>query len=617
LKRPYKYDPNARLLTIVAAVVVIAALYFARVVFMPLALALLFSLLLSPAVTFLEKIKLPRVLAISFVMLGLIGLVAFIGWRTSQQFIDLSDQIPTYKKTLEDKIHSLKGSGSQSINKATDTMKELGKEIGSAAQGSSTATDTRKVPAPLGSSPTRPMAVELVPSSNPLESMENLLGPLVTGGAVIIFTIFILAGREDLRNRLIRLAGGGRLHLVTQAMDDASRRINRYLLLQLVVNSAYGGIIAVGLHFIEIPNAVLWGVGAAILRFLPYIGPPLSALVPIILALAVFPGWHHAVLTAGMFLVLELVVSNFVEPLLYSSQVGLSPLAILVSAVFWTLIWGFPGLVLSTPLTACLVVMGRYLPSLNFLSVLLGDEPTLAPHAQYYQRLLASDRDEARKVLDLYLKNRTLQELYSDVVIPALGLAEHDRHRNVLDEETQQFIQESTKEIVAELGNTPSSSQTETATETGTEPSPNLAAHGHPDNGHLEILCIPARDHADALVAMLLSQLLQREGHTSRNLEIGSTEEILAQVAQLQPDRVCISALPPSAVSHASALHAVLRTQFPELQIMICLWQFEGDPQKAAARMGLPVGSGFFTTLPDVLKHADFRTRELVSAENT
>jgi predicted PurR-regulated permease PerM len=404
VRRTIKSREDSGLLRVVTAVVVIATLYFARVVFVPFALALLFSLLLTPVVAILERIKLPRVLAIFLVVVTLVGLIGLMAWQTSQQFVDLTNQLPTYKKTLQDKIHVVKGSSGQSLNQASDAVKELGKELVTATPGSPPANDARTTPAAPGSSPSRPMAVEVVSPTNPLGSAENVLGPLANAGVVIIFTVFMLIGREDLRNRFIRLAGGGRLNVMTQALDEATHRINRYLFLQLVVNVGYGVVIGTALHFIGIPNAWLWGVSAAILRFLPYVGPPMAALMPIVLSLAVFPGWHHALATVGLFLVLELTVANFIEPLLYGAHIGLSPLAILVAAVFWTLIWGFPGLVLSTPLTVCLVVMGSYVPGLSFLNVLLGDEPVLSPQAQYYQRLLATDQNEARQVLERYLK---------------------------------------------------------------------------------------------------------------------------------------------------------------------------------------------------------------------
>jgi predicted PurR-regulated permease PerM len=608
VRRTIKSRDASGLLSVVTAVAVIATLYFARVVFVPLALALLFSLLLTPVVAFLEKIKLPRILAIFLVVVTLVGLMGLMAWQTSQQFGDLTNQLPTYKKTLQDKIRALKGASGQSLNQASDTVKELGKELVTATPGSPPANEARNKPAAPGSSPSRPLAVEVVPPTNPLGSAENVLGPLANAGVVIIFTVFMLIGREDLRNRFIRLAGGGRLNVMTQALDEATHRINRYLFLQLVVNVSYGVVIGTALHFIGIPNASLWGVSAAILRFLPYVGPPMAALVPIVLSLAVFPGWHHTLATVGIFLVLELTVANFIEPLLYGAHIGLSPLAILVAAVFWTLIWGFPGLVLSTPLTVCLVVIGSYVPGLSFLNVLLGDEPVLSPQAQYYQRLLATDQSEARQVLERYLKEKSLEDLYSSVVIPALSLAEQDRHRNELDEETQNFIYQSTREIVEELADAfPEEGAEGTAQNASDRP------RTESETGRVDVLCIPARDDADDVVAMLLSQLLERQGHRAESILIGTTSEMLSQVADANPDVVCISALPPFALNHARALYTKLQTQSPDLQIVVCVWQFEGDPQKAAIRLKLATGHGFFTTLPQVLQHIAFRSTTIAS----
>lgn len=594
---------DSRLVGIVVAVVLIATLYFARVVFVPLALAWLFSLILTPPVAFLEKIKLPRIFAIFLVTVVLVGFVGLLGWKTSQQFVDLTSQLPMYKKTLQDKIHALKASSSQKLNKASDAVKELSNEMSGAASGASSQNETKKTPATAGSSTSRPMAVEVVSSTDLVESVRHLLGPLGTAGVVIIFTIFILADREDLRNRLIRLAGGGRLNKMTQALDEANQRINRYLFLQLAVNAGYGLLIFSALHLIGVPNAPLWGVTAAILRFLPYVGPPMAAVMPIILSLAVFPGWAHALATAGLFLVLELLVGNVVEPLLYGAHLGLAPLAILVAAVFWTLIWGLPGLVLSTPLTVCLVVTGRHVASLSFLNILLGDEPVLPPHAQYYQRLLAADQNEARQVLEQYVKEKSLEELYGSVIIPALRLAEQDRHHNGLDEARQTFIYQSTREIVEEL----TDNSTEQFAERTAENSPEHSRMAIEERGPADVLCMPARDEADDVVAMLLARLLERRGHRAESLAIGTTSEMLSHVAEVNPGVVCISALPPFAVNHARALYTKLRIQFPDLHIVVCLWHFEGDLRQAAMRLKLTGDDGIFITLPRVLHHIGSR----------
>jgi predicted PurR-regulated permease PerM len=595
---------NASTSGVLLAIAIIGALYLGRVVFIPLALAALFSILLSPVIAFFERIHIPRFLAIVLVVLVLLGSVGFGAWKTSQQFSDLSEQLPTYKKTLEDKIHILRGFRSESLTKATTTVQELEKEMAAAAPVAPT-DDSKKYVAP-GSSPSKPLAVQVVPPTNPLESLETMLGPIANAFVVAVFTVFILMGREDLRNRIVRLAGGGRLNAITQALDDATHRIDRYLLLQLIVNVCYGSAIAVALHFLGIPHASIWGIGAGILRFLPYLGPPLAAVIPILLSLAVFPGWEHAFATMGIFFCLEVAVANFIEPYLYGAHVGLSPLAILVAAIFWTLIWGFPGLVLSTPITVCLVVMGRYLPGLNFLNILLGDEQTLAPDVEYYQRLLASDHEEARRILEQCRKTRGLEELYSSVVIPALSLAEHDRHHNELDQPTQEFIYQSTREIVEELGE----SEPKPRVAEGLAPVRDLRTRLGVPSTSCEFVCVPARDEADAVVGLLLAQLLEKQGRDCQPLDIAAPEAMVKEVVAAQPKAIYLSALPPFAIDSARALYTKLRASIHGAPIAICFWHFEGDRERLARRLRLAEGDTIVTTLPAALALVDEDRKE-------
>lgn len=567
----------------VGAVFAIAALYFARIVFIPLALASLFALLLNPAVAFLERIKLPRILAVLIVVFSLLGILGILGWKTSQQFMYVAGQLPAYRETLKAKIRTVKGLQNPNLNKASDTVKELATEI-----DKGTAASPAPARQPLGSSSAKPLIVEQVLHPNPLGTLVETLSPLASAALVTIFMIFIIMGREDLRNRFIQLAAGNRLLVMTQAIDEASSRINRYLFLQLVVNVAYGVLIGIALYFIGIPSPWLWGVCAGLLRFVSYVGPPLAAVPPIVLALAVFPGWHHAFLTAGVFFVLEITVANFVEPLLYGAHVGLSPLAILVSAVFWTLLWGFPGLLLSTPLTVCLVVMGRYVPGLAFLNVLLGDEPPMLPPAHFYQRLLANDLSEAREVLEESRKDKSLEEFYSSILLPALVLVEEDRHRGELDEDLESYIYQSTRELVQEFETTP------VPPENGEDiPAP-------PPSDAANIVCVPARDDADEVAGMMLTHILRSVGCNARNIPIGSSAEMLAEIAATKPERVLISALAPFAVDHARWLYTKLRSQSPRLQIDICLWLYEGDLAKISARLGLRPGHRLYTTLGQV-----------------
>ncbi len=577
-----------------AAVVSIGALYLGRVVFIPFAFALLFSLILTPVVVFLEKIKFQRFVAILLVVLTLLGITCLIGWITSQQFVELSDQLPGYAQTLEKKVHAGHRTRNIRLTRFSETVSELGRELAEAIPGSSPEDTKRNAQSSLGSSAAHPLSVTVVPPGNALESIASMLGPIVNVFVVAIFTMFILVGREDLRDRLIKLVvGGRRLNLMTRALDETTQRINKYLFLQLVVNAGYGLVIGIVLSLIGLPNAALWGMTATVLRFLPYVGPPLAAIMPILISIAVFPGFFHALGIMAFYVVLELVVGNLVEPLVYGAHVGLSPLAILVAAVFWTLIWGFPGLLLSTPLTVCLVVIGRYSPSLAFLNTILGDEPVLPPHAQYYQRLLATDQGEARQILERYRNEHSLEDTYSAILLPALGLAEQDRHRNELDEDARTFIYQSTREFVDELADLSDSSTQASAIST-----PNFAVN------HLarpKVLCIPVRDEADEIAAIILSQLLTKMGFPGSNLPVTTRTAILRQVKTAAPVIVCLSALPPFAMEPARALYGKLRERHTSLRIIVCFWQFEGDIQKMASRLKLTPGDHLLTTLPEVI----------------
>ena len=432
---------------------------------------------------------------------------------------------------------------------------------------------------------------------------------------VVVLTIFMLAGREDLRNRLIGLVGRGHLNVMTQALDDAGSRVSRYLLLQLVINACFGVVIGLGLYFIGIPNSMLWGVVAGLLRFLPYVGSPLASVLPILLSLAIFPTWTGPVATIGLYLIAEMLVGNFLEPLIYGAHTGISSFAILFAAIFWTLIWGPIGLLLSTPLTVCLVVLGRHVPALSFLNIMLGDQPVLPPEAHYYQRLLASDQVEAKQVLEDYLKTNSLEDLYDSVLIPALALAEQDRHHDDLEEITEQFICKSTKELLDELGDKskePAAAEVQKAqSDLAAISAPKLRLE--PPSHVTRVVCIPARDEADEIVGIMLTQLLERAGYHAQAISIGTTAEMLAQVNEAAPDIVCISALPPFALLHARDLYKRVRSNVPNAKIIVGLWKFSGDPIKAADRFNIVGDDKLAITLAQtVLQIGVFHQIELV-----
>jgi predicted PurR-regulated permease PerM len=600
MPRPNASKDLFHLLAVVVAVVAIVTLYFARIVLIPFALALLFTFILTPVVKLLERIHFGRIPSAILVVLLSVGACGAVGWTVAKQFSQVVDQLPDYKANIRTKLTSLHWSSHHALDNASQTMTEIGKDLAAAPTVQRSADSTLTHPTLMRPTPeTKPIPVEIVkPPALPLESMQNVLGLLASVLIVLVFTIFMLIRREDLRNRLISLAGDGNLHLVTQTLDDASARVSRYLLLQFVVNTCYGVFIGACLHFIGLPGALLWGVIVGTLRFLPYIGPPLGGIMPLLLSLAVFDGWTRPLIVLALFVFTELIVSNLLEPMLYGIHTGISSLAILVAAIFWTAIWGPIGLVLSTPLTVCLLVVGRHVPRLRFLQILLGDEPALTPDSRFYQRLLAMDHEEARQVLEKCLEGKTLEELYDSVLIPALSLAEQDRHENRLEDANQKFICQSTRELIDELWE-PRGEQPTTAAEGG-ERGELSRAMALRDEQSRKVVCLPARDEADEIVAIMLAQVLEGAGHQAQYIPLGTAAEMLAQVKDERPDVVCISALPPFAIPHARALYAKLRAQDPKLQIIVGLWNFTDDPSKVSRRLGLSEGARAFTTLAEL-----------------
>ena len=562
--------------------VVIVGLYFGRQALIPLALATVLAFLLAPVVGWLEKCRCGRLSAVAVVLVLAIALVGTLSWIVTGQLLNIVDQFPSYKANIHDRIQSLGASHGSRLRNATNTVTELSNELSAASESAM----DRKAGKASGGRPI-PVQVTQPPSSAP-QYLRTILGPLTglveTCVMVIVFTLFMLVKREDLRNRMIRLAGSSQMNVVTQALDDASRRLSRYLLLQFLVNAIYGLTVGGGTYWMGIPHALLWGVLGGLLRFVPYAGVPIAAAFPVALALALFPGWHQAALIFGLFIVLELITGNLVEPWLYSAHTGISSLAILVAAVFWTILWGPVGLILSTPLTVCIFLVGRYVPQLRFLDVLLGDEPGLPLEARFYQRLLALDQDEARHIAEIYLKEKPLESFYDSVLIPALALAEQDRHLNSLEAETASFISQSVRELIEELGE---------RSPNHNEPlmfDPGGGNGTDPDNANqsrVSFVCIPAGDQADELVALMIGQLLERSGCDVRYMSFAPAAELLDEMAKDITDIAVVSALPPFAVGQARTLCKRLRQRHPELKIILGLWNFENGVAEGQERLGL------------------------------
>ena len=592
------------LLAVVVAAVTIAALYFARIVLIPFALAVLFTFILTPVVRLLERAHLGRAFSSLLVVVLTLGTCASLGWGVSKQVGQVVNELPSYKLNIKEKLASLHWSESHVLHNASETVTEISKDL--AAKPATSSSDSAQSLEATHSAnnrpatPRQPVPVQVITApSLPLESMQSVLGLLARALIVVVFTIFMLIQREDLRNRLISLIGHGHIHLITQTLDEASSRVSKYLLMQFLVNVGYGIFIGTGLYFIGLPGALLWGVIAGVLRFLPYVGPPLGAIMPLLLSMAVFSGWSKPLMVLGLFVITELAVSNLLEPILYGAHTGISSLAIVIAAIFWTAIWGPIGLVVSTPLTVCLLVVGRHVPQLRFLHILLGDEPPLTPESRFYQRLLAMDYEEAREVLQKSLTEMSLEELYENVVIPALGLAEQDRHQNLLQDENERFISQSTRELIDELWEPRNGESQNDAEGEGSELLLKTAA-AHPARP-LSILCVPARDEADEIVGTMLAQLLQWAGHRAECLEVESAERMIAQISREKPDIVCISALPPFAIPAVRALYGRMHAQNPKLKVLVGLWHFSGDAAKLGQRLALKDDSRAFSTLAEVV----------------
>jgi predicted PurR-regulated permease PerM len=534
-------------------------LYFGQVLFIPLALAILVAFLLAPMAIRLRHYGLGRVTSAVTVVLLAFTLVLIVAAALTYQLAGLAGNLPGYQQNVQKKLEAIRSSGGGAVNWLSQAARTVTEQL-------TPSTAPARIP-----NEEKPVPVEIRSSAfSPLEAAQKVAGSvlelLLTSGIVIVFVIFILIQREDLRDRLIRLIGENRINITTQLFDDAARRVSRYLIAQLIINLGFGVLAGLGLYLIGVPDPLLWGILAALLRYIPYLGVWVAAILPAAVAFAVEPGWVKIPLVFALYAGIDLLVYNFAEPLLYGSSTGISPMAILVAAVFWTWLWGPVGLLLSTPLTVCVVVLGRYVPSLQFLSVMLSDEEVLSPHMKYYQRLLAKDLDEATAVVEEFLKGKPLEDLYDQVIIPALTLAEEERHRGRLDDAL--FLLQSTRLLIEDLGERPEliSGPALNRAEALAQKKTVVATYSVPtDNGCVSVMCIPARDEADELAALMLEQLLKRRGLSARALSTGVlVGEHLDELGRGGCKIACVASVPPFGYMHARYLcrrvHAHLQT---------------------------------------------------------
>jgi predicted PurR-regulated permease PerM len=594
--KPQPPSGSSGIRTAAILIAVISVLYLAREILIPLALAITLALILTPAVTCLQKIRLGRVPAVALVMTVTIAAAGGIGWVIFNQLVGVANELPRYQQNIHNKLKALRTPGKGALGRATASVKELGKELTSAQ-----APAAAPVPSDRGS---RPLPVQIVEApANELEYVRDLvkpfLAPLGVFGIVLIFSVFLLIKQDDLRNRLFRLAGLDQLNVMTQALDDATRRVSRYLLMQLLVNTCFGVFGGIGLYLIGVPYAALWGSVAGILRIVPYAGAVVSALLPFTLSLAVFDNWTPPLLVFLLFATLELVTANFVEPWLYGIHTGISALALLLTTVFWTVLWGPAGLILSTPLTVCVVVLGRYVPQFSFLHVILGDEAVLVAEGRFYQRLLAMDDQEARAVADLYLSGNSLRQLYDSVIIPALTMAEQDRHKGALDQNREEFLFLSIKEMLVEFSEKTLQSDAASA-EAARE---GLPVERRPEASRGRVLCLPANDEADEITAAMLAQLLEQAGYTAISFSLDpSLQQAVGLMDPGEHDTFCISALPPFAFASARTLSRQLQLRFPRTKMIIGVWGFAGDTERALQRFQPSRPDKLVTSLADAVE---------------
>lgn len=590
---------------------IVATLYFAREVLIPLALAALLTFLLVPLVTRIGR-WIGRIAAVLLVVALIFTGFGVAGWMLTRQLFDLATKLPEYKGNIVTKMRAFEVPKGGAFTKLSQMVDELKREL-PGGKGSSVPTiaqEPGKLASTVPSPPDAPPAAEQVQGvetakGNPLELVQviiaPLLGPLGTAALVLVLVISMLLQREDLRSRLIRLIGQGRISATTRAMDDAGQRVSRYLLMQLLVNVTYGTVIAIGLYFIGVPNAVLWGAFGSVLRFIPYIGPWVATILPTMLALAVSPHWTMPILTVALFGGTELLLNNVMEPWLYGAHTGVSSMALIVAAVFWTWLWGPLGLVLATPLTVCLVVMGRHVPRLSFLSVVLSDEEALTPAEDCYHRLLRpGDRDEL-ELVESYLKAHSLTALYDSVFIPVLTAVETDARSESLDAEQLGYVERSMRDIIEDLGTRPAvpsraaEEKADAAADEKAPPPPAIA----PD---CRVCCVPARAERDEIAGTMLVQLARQQGFGAQNASSQLvTGELVALVEKADVDVVCISVVAPSTVIQARYLCLKLRTVLPKQKIVIGLWGAAEDITEASSRLRDSGANVVVTTLADAL----------------
>jgi predicted PurR-regulated permease PerM len=568
---------------------VIAFMYFTGEVLKPLALSVLLCFALAPAVRMLERVGLPRAVAASLTVVIALTLLAGVGYIVGRQLTSLANRLPDYQGNIENKIRGVLKPEERS---ATDKLRDMAAEV------------TAKMEKPPASGPDQPIPiqkVEVVSQPSFQERLRSSSGPylefLGVSSFVLILVLFMLIGRKDLSDRIIVLFGHRQVSLTTRTMEEIGQRISRYLATFAMVNSGFGLVIGLGLGLIGVPFAILWGCMAAMLRFIPYVGPAVAFVLPLVFSFAQFPGWMQPLEVVALFAVVEVVLNSFLEPIIYGKTTGISALGLLVAAMFWTWLWGTMGLLLSTPMTVCLAVLGKYVPSLRFFATLLGEEAELDPDVRLYQRLVALDHAGAIEVVEGMLKKLPRVDVFDQVLVPALARAERDAERDELDEAEREFAWRVIGDVLDGLEGVPDLSLASAASA--------LDAGARSDDSDttvspVTLVGLAVQDTSDALVLRMLGQILVPAG---LSLEIvtdtESSLQVAERVAEHSPRLVIVSHLPPEGLTLARYLVRRLRSQFADLPIIVGRWGETGGAAVAAERLSVIGATDVIFTLSD------------------
>jgi predicted PurR-regulated permease PerM len=575
----------------------VVVLYFARDIIVPITLALLLSFLMSPIVRALRRLRIGRVTAVTVTVLIAFIVISGFGAIVVREISSLGQDLPQYRNNLQAKVQSLPEviPGGGLFRRTAAILSDLRKELIKSETGASDRVSPTGSPA---GEQTKPVPVEIQqPALEPLQLVKSIVGPLLQplaiAGLVVVFVIIILVGWEDLRDRVLRLAGRRDLYRTTEAMNDAAQRVSRYLLRQLLVNLTCAVPIGVGLSAIGIPNALLWAIFVVVLRFVPYLGIIIAAAFPIALAIAVDPGWTLCFWTISLFGVVELVVANLVEPWVYGAGAGLSPVALIVAAVFWTWLWGPVGLLLSTPLTACLVVLGRHVPHLQFLDVLLGHGPVLTPQETFYQRLLANDPDEAAEQAEEFAREQSIAEFFDSVAIPALARAQADSDRDALSAGWCADIKEAVAAMLENLSDYTGEDGGFTSAD---------AVRAKPSTAPT-ICCIIGRNGLDAAAALLLAHLLRQQGWDGAVAVMAA--DLLSSEASHErrfkdAKLICLSLISTSAPARIRYLVRRIRRRAPGAKVLIGAWGLSPG-ELAETKSTIGNSADIVTTLGDAV----------------